>query len=229
MLGQSREFVLADSKWQKNIIPNETSASYAHELLAFCLDKGIEEVIPLKELEIKALSEAKVLFAEYGINLLIPDLLQLKKMPGLSGQHFTRKVTVKDFNEFSKSLLSFGYPDGYFCFGDSLGRGNLVLIDDSVKVDLAGGGAEVKALPFIGVSKWLVSYKLNNIDIYQTPVPEVVALDVFFDGVIFSVVQEIGEEALNVVREVLIENKLRGFYHLEISGGEILRVKPNAI
>ena len=48
-------------------LPNPASSSYAHEMLTLCLDKGIEVVYALHEEEQKLLSEAKQLFAEYGI------------------------------------------------------------------------------------------------------------------------------------------------------------------
>ena len=48
-------------------LPNPTSLSYAHEMLTLCLDKGVEVVYALHEEEQKPLSEAKQLFAEYGI------------------------------------------------------------------------------------------------------------------------------------------------------------------
>jgi len=48
-------------------LPNPASMSYAHEMLTLCLDKGIERVYALGEGEFALLTEAKQLFAEYGI------------------------------------------------------------------------------------------------------------------------------------------------------------------
>ena len=48
-------------------LPNPASLSYAHEMLTLCLDKEIGGVYALHKEEQNLLSEAKQLFAEYGI------------------------------------------------------------------------------------------------------------------------------------------------------------------
>lgn len=55
-------------------IPAGNSPSYAHEVLSACLDHGVEKVYPLYEAELRALAEAKQLFAEYGISVIVPSL-----------------------------------------------------------------------------------------------------------------------------------------------------------
>jgi hypothetical protein len=56
-------------------IPAANSASFSHLLLAHCLDVNIEVVYPLKRAEILALAEARLLFDEYGIKVMVPDKL----------------------------------------------------------------------------------------------------------------------------------------------------------
>jgi hypothetical protein len=48
-------------------LPNPKSASYSHQMLTLCLDKGIQIVYPLREEEAMLLKEAEQLFNEYGI------------------------------------------------------------------------------------------------------------------------------------------------------------------
>jgi hypothetical protein len=48
-------------------LPNPISASYSHQMLTLCLDKGIQTVYPLREEEAMLLKEAEQLFNEYGI------------------------------------------------------------------------------------------------------------------------------------------------------------------
>lgn len=55
-------------------IPSAELSSYAHELLKICLDKNINEIFPLREMEVLELASAKILFKEFGINILIPDI-----------------------------------------------------------------------------------------------------------------------------------------------------------
>ena len=50
-------------------LPNPASPSYAHEMLALCLDKEIDHIYPLKKEEQAQLDTAKQLFEEYGITI----------------------------------------------------------------------------------------------------------------------------------------------------------------
>lgn len=79
------QFMLKDRKFIR--IPAGSSSSFAHELLTACLDHNIEKVFVLRRAEIKALAEAKVLFAEFGIEAMVPPLsvldeLEMKGRPG---------------------------------------------------------------------------------------------------------------------------------------------------
>ncbi len=229
LMGIDRDLLLADSTRQKNTIPKATgTSSYAHELLTFCLNKGIDEVVPLKEQEIVALAEAKVLFTEYDINLLIPDLLQLRGLPALNGTHFAEKRTVVDFNEFSKTLLGLGYPEGYFCFGDSEGKGDLILLDDSVKYN-PSAWTMATTVPFISVGKLLNVGQHKPIDIYVLEEPEITVVDAFYDGRTFTTVQQLSVETTHILQTLLEEHQLKGFYKIETCGHKILRIKPNFI
>jgi len=50
-------------------LPNPKSASYSHQMLTLCLDKGIETVYPLRDEEATLLRESDQLFREYEINI----------------------------------------------------------------------------------------------------------------------------------------------------------------
>jgi len=51
-------------------LPNPSSSSYTHEMLALCLDKQVDTVYIFRDEEIKLLTEAEQLFKEYGISLI---------------------------------------------------------------------------------------------------------------------------------------------------------------
>lgn len=53
-------------------IPKGSSPSFAHELLTLCLDMQVDYVYPLRKEEIIALAEARQLFAEYHIKVVVP-------------------------------------------------------------------------------------------------------------------------------------------------------------
>ncbi len=54
-------------------IPQAVSPAFAHEMLKRCLDSQVEVLIPLGKYELKPLLEAKLLFNEYGIRILLPE------------------------------------------------------------------------------------------------------------------------------------------------------------
>ncbi|MGV3510243.1 MAG: hypothetical protein ACO1N7_13200 [Sphingobacteriaceae bacterium] len=85
------QVMLKDKKLIK--IPAGDSSSFAHLLLTICLDQQIEKVYPLRKAEILALSEARQLFDEYGIKIMVPDKTQLQ---GLFNTGIKGKIIVKD-------------------------------------------------------------------------------------------------------------------------------------
>lgn len=54
-------------------LPNARSSAFAHEMLKICLDRQLTKLIPLGKQELGRLMEAKVLFEEYGMQLLLPE------------------------------------------------------------------------------------------------------------------------------------------------------------
>jgi hypothetical protein len=51
-------------------LPNPASNSYAHQMLALCLDKQVNTIYALKNEEMILLKEAEQLFGEYGIEIV---------------------------------------------------------------------------------------------------------------------------------------------------------------
>lgn len=56
-------------------IPTGPNPTFAHELLKLALDEGYQYILPLGKMELQALHEARILFAEYDIEVLLPELL----------------------------------------------------------------------------------------------------------------------------------------------------------
>jgi hypothetical protein len=56
-------------------LPSPLSVAYIHQLLQLCLAEGVDELVPIRFAELKALVSAKALFAEYGIQLYVPAAL----------------------------------------------------------------------------------------------------------------------------------------------------------
>jgi hypothetical protein len=64
--------------------PNPDSSSFAHEMLTLCLDKGITMLLPLRKAELMPLAEARTLFLEFDIQLIIPKTELINQHPNTS-------------------------------------------------------------------------------------------------------------------------------------------------
>jgi hypothetical protein len=62
------DFMLKPGKMVR--LPNPASASYTHEMLALCLDMGIEAIYLFRDQEAAMLLKAEILFNEYNIKIL---------------------------------------------------------------------------------------------------------------------------------------------------------------
>lgn len=54
-------------------LPDPKTIAYTHEMLALCLDKEIDTIYPLREGERQLLLNAKQLFHEYDIQIIVTD------------------------------------------------------------------------------------------------------------------------------------------------------------
>lgn len=57
-------------------LANAANPAFVHELLKLCLDEAIDMVLPLGQAELQPLIESRVLLAEYGVELLVPQDLE---------------------------------------------------------------------------------------------------------------------------------------------------------
>lgn len=71
--GSSEDFPEILKQTNYRAIPMANKVTFAHELLKLCLDEGIDKLLPLGKSELQPLMESRVLLAEYGIKLLVPD------------------------------------------------------------------------------------------------------------------------------------------------------------
>lgn len=62
-------------------IPKGLLPTFAHEVLKLSLDQQVDYVLPLGGFELEPLAEAKVLFDEYQIAVLVPDKDILETFP----------------------------------------------------------------------------------------------------------------------------------------------------
>lgn len=70
----------------------------AHNLLNACLDQDAERLLPLHIFELEAVVKSAVLFEEYNIHVLLPDLLSFPQYP-LTGAVNLQSWAVYDHGE----------------------------------------------------------------------------------------------------------------------------------
>jgi hypothetical protein len=84
---EGQEIILADygeipafsSSSYKFVTLGEINDTIAHNILNVCLDHQVDMLLPLHEFEINPLAKAAVLFEEFNIELLIPDVTDVLK------------------------------------------------------------------------------------------------------------------------------------------------------
>ena len=208
------ELVFGDSFLDK--FPSEKSISFAHELLSFCLDQDIQKVYATRAGELLPLTEAKVLYAEFGIGIELPDL----------NQNFTInnfKTQADSFTKLSTQLLSSGYPNQKLAIGKADLNGNLILIDDDVK-DFYQVFTKVNSVSFLQLGKLFNQPNFEQLNIYQINegLKEICVLikdskTQFLNNV---------DPSLAVVMDLMLkQNNCDGFYQVYYSGHQILRLK----
>jgi hypothetical protein len=217
------EILFADTEGQKIIIPEGNKSSFAHELLSLCLDLGVDLIFPLKASEQKALTEAKVLFEEYGISLALPNLIQTQKIHQLKHLHSELSIpyeTVVDFASFSKAILALGYPEKKIAISQYEGIGDLIIIKDDVKNDLFNG---LKMMTFTLASKILNQNPFTKINLYQVEGKlQVVRFIKLEEDFIY--VNEVTKELKIIIKDLTKDISLFGFYELIACEGKILRL-----
>ncbi|SFT13213.1 hypothetical protein [Sphingobacterium wenxiniae] len=110
-------------------IPTGVNPTYAHELLKTCLDEQADYVLPLGKMELAPLHEARILFHEYGIEVLQPvDLAEffiLKNPPKEQQLYVCREGVdllhgekINDAGFSGVGMLSDSEEDMMWCLAD---------------------------------------------------------------------------------------------------------------
>jgi hypothetical protein len=208
---------------EENVInhnfPIVSSASFAHELLSFCLDFDIEQVFLVRAGELEALLPVKILFSEFGIDIVAPDVLS-------NFNENVDAVQVNNFNLLSTQLIKLGYPNQKFAIGQSNLRGNVILINDERK-DFNQIWSKISDISFVQIGKLFNQTNFESLTIY--PISESVqSLNVLFVNNELQMVQKVNQELFDLIFQAFIKYKMQGFYQVLISGYKILRIKNMA-
>lgn len=199
--------------------PVVTSASFAHELLSFCLDFDIEQVFLVRAGELSSLLPLKILFEEFGIDLIVPDISS-------DFENDTSAIQVNNFNQLSSQLITLGYPNQKFAIGQSNMRGDLMMINDERK-DFNQIWSKVNDISFVQIGKLFNQTNFEPLTIY--PISEgLQSISVLFLNNELRIVEKVNKELFDAIYQELVDQKSRGFYQIFISGNKILRIKNMA-
>lgn len=208
------ELVFGDD--YQNKFPSEKSISFAHELLSFCLDQEIKKVYALREGELNPLSEAKVLFAEFGIEIVLPDLNQNFSINNFKNQ-------ADSFTNLSTQLLSSGYPNQKLALGKADLKGDLLVIDDDVK-DFNQVWSKVKSVSFTQLGKLFNQPNFEVVNIYQLD-GDLKEAQILFENGQTQFLSHIDQSLALVIDLMVKQNNCKGFYQIYYSGHQIIRLK----
>ncbi|MDM1294921.1 hypothetical protein HX021_11575 [Sphingobacterium sp. N143] len=101
-------------------IPKGLLPTYAHEILKLSLDRQVDYVLPLGGFELSPLAEAKVLFEEYQISVLVPDKDILDTLPIIENPPADLSYTLLSKGENLLDGRTFGSTlDGLLSASDS--------------------------------------------------------------------------------------------------------------
>ena len=208
------ELVFGDTFLQK--FPSEKSISFAHELLSFCLDQNIQKIYATRAGELLPLMESKVLYAEFGIGIGLPDL----------NQNFTInnfKTQADSFTNLSTQLLSSGYPNQNLSIGKTDLNGDLIIIDDEVK-DFYQVFTKVNSVSFLQLGKLFNQPNFEPLNIYQIN-EGVNEICVLIKDKETQFLNNLDSSLAVVIDLMLKQNNCAGFYQVYYSGHQILRLK----
>ncbi|MEO5912313.1 MAG: hypothetical protein ABIP95_15610 [Pelobium sp.] len=195
--------------------PKEDSISLAHELLKICLDLEIEVVFPLRNKEMMPLAESTVLYEEFGIKLMVDQGLE-----PIFNHQFDQ---AEDFNQLSASLLRAGYPNSALAIGRADVSGNLLVIDDHQK-NFNQVWNKMQSISFSQIGKLFNQQHFEAIAIYQLSENLITAYVLNFnEETVFSAA--LSAEHQDLIKSKFIGENQEGFYQVDVSGNEILRIK----
>ena len=227
---KNQEILFCDNKNHTNIIPSHTSNAFAHQFLNYCLNHQIEMVFPLRAEELSALTESKILFKEFGIELMVPDsriIIAFQNNEFIESLPIISPLKIDNFVQFSTKILKAGYPQKPVFFGRADLLGNLYEInDDSNAEELIWTNG--KRLSFTQASKLINQQPFIPLNIY----PEVSEIN--YVHILFLNNEVLTENNLSESRRVIIQKineqyKIQGFYELAFADDRLLRIKPVSI
>ncbi|MBD3749712.1 MAG: hypothetical protein IE931_09460 [Sphingobacteriales bacterium] len=196
--------------------PTKNSSSLAHEILKFCLDENIEQVFPSTLNELDALAEARVLFEEFGVELMI------------SKHHKEENFQLSDaqadsFNSLSSELLALGYPNQKLAIGKADFSGNILAIEDEIK-NFHQVWTRLNSVSFIQLGKLFNQQEFEALSIFKIE-DHIQQNYVLVQNQEFLFFKPLPQDLIHQLKKLTEWKELNGFYELNYTSNHILRFK----
>jgi hypothetical protein len=230
-------FIAQNSITQQVLLPSVLQADFIHQLLNICLDQQIERVFAMAAAEQELLAEAVELFAEFNINLNLPDLntqkyllkeallLQNLKEAGIQIVPFQTSNSVETF---SKACLTLGYPTETLAISSAEKPELIWLLNDQLsKTKTVFQGKPVipftKAMKIFGQSEVLFLRKFHQPTFKTT-------YAVFTDGKLVSRWNASAEEEIKLLNQVVANLNLSGIFEFNFQEKQhLFGLKPFSV
>ena len=209
---KGEEILFGETHHSSSKFPSINSISLAHELLSFCLDFEIEQVYAVRAGELKSLLAAKVLFAEFGIEII--------------GASFTDDDAVNQavsYADFSSKLLALGYPNQNLAIGQTNFNGDLIIINDEQK-DFNQVWTKLNELSFTQIGKMFNQPNFEPLSIYPLP-KNLQVINVLILNNQLHFASTIPSKIVEIINNKIYNHQINGFYQVYLSGDKILRIK----
>ncbi len=222
---KNTDIYFCDTQNHINLIPSATSNSFAHQFLNYCLNLQIQVVFVLKADEQQALNQSKILFNEFGIDLLFLDTNQLSNVNASSFFDVSIKnlQPITNFESFSTSVLNAGYPNKNVWFGRADGLGNIYQINDNVPSAIFLW-VKSTSLSFTQASKLVNHTPFVPLHIYPAKENILVCKVLLFNHQVFThnILTYLQLEILNKVQNTF---NLQGFLEFAFADDKLIQLK----
>lgn len=216
---------LCDTKKHINTIPSAASNSFGHQFLNYCLNHQIQIVFALKADELLALNQSKILFDEFGINLIQLNQSQLAiiNQSEFVDKNLKTLSSIKSFTDFSALILKAGYPNKNVWFGRADGFGDIYQINDFA---LARNflWANYTSLSFTQASKLVNQNPFIPLNIYTANQSVTVCKVLVFNNQLFTS-YTLSQPQLSIIQKIQRIFNLQGFLELAFADDNLIFIK----
>jgi hypothetical protein len=209
---KDEEILFGENHYPSFKFPSVNSISLAHELLSFCLDFGIEQVYAVRAGELKSLLEAKILYAEFGIEII-----------GSNFNYDAADAQGENYANFSSKLLALGYPNQKLAIGQTNFNGDLIVINDEQK-DFNWVWSKSNELSFTQIGKLFNQPNFETLNIYSLQ-ENLQVINVLILNNQLRFMTALPSEIVEIIKIKLHNYQVNGFYQVYLSGDKILRIK----